>query len=359
MGITFQFGGGDPRTDYQSVVVDRDIGQPDAAELALSGVNHDVEIGATVEIKFGDDLIYSGEVVDIADVHGGSEPAHTRVRAMNKFHRLNLGRRSHVFLESKKGQGVKEEDVFKGILQLMAKTKEVELSLDWGEKNPEIVHPEAVLWTNQTPMEFLCMRAERYGYHVWCVGETLHCKVPALSKESNFELSRRNSGSTEGKKVLSVMSFEPRMSSARIVKKVTVRSSNPISGKVIEDNSDVGGPRSSPLGKEHAVQVCGRAETEIVDLPISSKPEAKAVADADFLRRSLTFITAEAVVDLNPKLELGKTVGVSVSPGDDRFNGRYLVVGMTHHHTLVNNNQDSYRTLLRLARDSQFARKEG
>lgn len=340
---------------YQAFVVERDIGRPDAAEIILSGIEDDLKLGYSAEIKYGDDTVYSGEIVNISNLSGGNEPAHTRVRAMNLFHRLNQGRRSDVF---QKKDGIQEKEIFQRVLERV--TKEADLRPVWGDKNPEIVHQGVVLWTNQTPMEFLAMRAERYGYHIWCVGNKLHCRVPDLSQESDFDLGVGGNGSTFGNKVLlPVQSFEPRMSSSQIAKKVVVRGTDPAKGEIFEDNSNITGPRKSSLGKEHAIEVCGCEETSIVDIPVFSKPEAKAVADADFLRRSLTFITAEAVIDLNSKLELGTTVGVSASPNKDPFNGRYYIMGMTHHFTVKHGKQDSYITHLRLARDAQFEISNG
>ena len=200
------------------------------------------------------------------------------------------------------------------------------------------------------------MRAERYGFHFWCVDNEVHYKVPDLETHSPFRLMFPPQASQKLWQDVAMQSFLPRMSSSNIVKKVRVRASDPINGKKpIMGVSDEG---VAALGKRHAVEACGQEyakyETIIVDVPVFSEKEADAVANAEFLRRSLSFITAEAVASAKPQLQLGTTVEVEANQieKNDPFNGRYYVTGITHRWTVLHSSGKPHQTHLRLARDA-------
>lgn len=358
-------------TRYQSYVVQRDIGQPDQAEIVLSTLKHDIALAERVEIKIKsfneqgqaiDHTIYIGEVVSIVSTFCSSEdkqkPA-TKVTAMNRMHRLTRGRRSRVFENNVSDRKIVEE---------VAKIAGLTLAdAGWSGENFNSQHEhDVVYWRNQTPLEFLSMRAERYGYHLWCVDDALFCKVPDLGTQSRFRLLFPQDGPPQAQSMTNVTlrSFSSRMSSAQIVQRVKVTASDPISGKPHEgafpDEQQRGAQSgvSSSLGDKHAVGASGQhgeQETCIENIPVLSTNEANAVAKAEFLRRSLSFITADAVVAGSPPIELGTTVGVEANSGNkgDPFNGRYYVMGITHRWAVMHNKGKPNETHLRLARDAR------
>jgi len=321
-------------TRVQSFDVKRDLGRADVATIELSGLAPKFSPGAPVTLSMYKKAIFLGEIVDISTTYGTSgQQQTTKLIAMNQLHRLDRGRRSHKPFPDKD-----DEQIIGEIAKEYGMTKVV-----WGDKNLTFKHP-VVLWTNQTAMEFLSQRALRYGYHIWCVDKTLYCKAPDLSKKAETEL-------TLGK---NLASFLPRMSSARITKTVHVQSTNPTTAKVIEGISEAKG--KPPLGSVHATKACGddiAKENLIVDIPVLSKAEADAVADAQFLRQSLTFITAEAeLVGGNPEFELGTTVDITLSRGD-QFNGGYYITGIAHRFVPKRQTGSHFVTHLSLARDAR------
>lgn len=340
---------------YESIVVERDIGQADAAQVAFS-YSEDLkfEMADPVAIEFDNKPIFIGEVVNIATTYqnGGFR---IQVSAMNRLHRLNRGRRSDVFAN------LTEQDIIKKVLE----DSKADIGLaDWPKNNPNFgskTPKETVVhWSNQTPIEFLAMRAARYGCHVWCVDKLVYWTVPDLSTESKFALvAGQTPVASKKKKQLPLKTFWARKSSSEIVKQVTVRCSDPASGACFIAQCPPAGQASpkSKLGGEHAIAACkdhGNSETATIDLPAFSKDEAQKIADGEFLRRSLTFMTGKAVVECDPELQLGIVVEVAASEhADDPLNGNYYVMGMTHNFAVKDKAHTSYDTELRLARDAQ------
>ena len=100
----------------------------------------------------------------------------------------------------------------------------------------------------------------------------------------------------------------------------------------------------------------GNDESFTVDHPIWSKEEADALAKARLQDLALSFITGEAEVAGKADYELGKCVKITANSdkSDDPFNGKYYIMGITHHHTASKSKSDGgYNTILRLARDAQ------
>jgi hypothetical protein len=190
------------------------------------------------------------------------------------------------------------------------------------------------------------------GCHLWCWDSTLYCKQPDLSNDSGIEI-KLNKTPYVGQQL---RAFTPRLSSAPIMKKVTVKGWNPETKELITGEFEAQG---SPLGSEHAVAGSGdlgKEETFTVDHPIWSKEEANALAKARHTDLALTFITGECETVGDPSYELGKTVKIVPNPdqGSDVFNGKYYVMGITHRHTAGGKDKGGgYVTILRVARDAQ------
>lgn len=344
-------GGLPPSSDYESIVIERDIGQADAAQIVLSySEDLKLNIADPVKVEYDSKAIFIGEIVNIATTYQNSS-FRIQVSAMNRLHRLNRGRRSDIF------PNLTEQDIIKKVLNDSEAGIELakwENNPNFGSKTPKetVVH-----WSNQTAMEFLAMRAARYGCHVWCVDKKVYWTVPVLSEVSNFALVVDQAPvAIQQKTKLPLKLLSVRKSSSEIVKQVTVRCSDPASGEVFVGQSPQGKP-TSKLGKEHAVAACkghDEAETFTIDLPAFSKDEAQKIADGEFLRRSLTFMTGKALVECDPELDLGIVVEVAASPhDDDPLNGNYYVMGMTHNFSVKDKTHTSYDTELRLARDAQ------
>jgi phage protein D len=222
------------------------------------------------------------------------------------------------------------------------------LTLEW--KHEKSITYDHVYQHNLNALEFVRMRAARMGCHMWCVGTTLHVKEPQLDQKSGIKLSVDSGGALQA--------FTPRMSSASVFQKVTVKGWHPETKELIVGTAEVS---PSPLGKETGVEaskaIGAKQETFIVDQPIGSREEADVLAKARLRDLNLSFITGEAECAGNHKLELGKTVEIEANaqynPADDLFNGDYYIMGVTHRHTLPKAGVGGFVSILKLARDAQ------
>lgn len=331
--------------DILGFTVERDMGQPDMAAIVLSNQeahwSTKLKIADQVELKVGDGggtSIFEGEIVGLEAHYKGGEKARLTIRAMNKMHRLLRLRKSITFTDKNDQQ----------ILSQVA--TDVGLSLEW--KHEKSITYKHVYQHNQTNLEFLRMRAGRMGCHVWCVGSTLYVKEPDLQQGEMHELKVGKSGDA------AVREFRPRLSSAAILKKVTVKGWNPETKELLQGDFEVQG---SKLGKENSVEGSNdlAKESFTVDHPIWSVEEAKALAKARLVDVSLSYITGECEMRGDPKFDLGKVVKIVASEekesDKDPFNGKYYVMGITHRYSHSKTKDGGFFTILRLARDAQKA----
>ena len=328
-----------PDGDFVSYIVERDMFQPDMALIVLSNQNDiyssKIKIGATVEVKVGSGptSIYKGEVTGIEAIYRGGETTKICVRAMNKMHRLLRLRKSVTFQE------MTDKDIVSKV------SGDAGLSVDW--KHEKSITYKHVYQHNLTDLEFIRMRAARMGCHVWCVDTKLFIKEPDFSATSNVKLSVDEGGN--------LRSFTPRISSAHVVKKVSVKGWNPETKELITGTASAA---SSKLGSQNAVAACGdhgKEETFTVDHPIWSKEEADALAKARLRDLNLTFMTGEAEIAGNPEVDLGKVIEIEANAqdGSDPYNGKYYVMGVTHRHTMPKGKDGGYATIIKFARDAQ------
>jgi phage protein D len=325
-----------PDADFISYVVERDLYQPDMAAVVLSNQNDiyspKVKIGATLEVKVGKDSkpIFIGEVVGVEGIYKGGQTTKLLFRGMNKMHRLLRMRKSLTFTDKTDQQ----------ILSQVC--NDAKLSLEW--KHEKSITYKHVYQHNLTDLEFIRTRAARMGCHVWCWDKQLFVKEPNLGEKSGVKLSVDQAGN--------LRAFTPRISSASVVKKVTVKGWNPETKELITGEAEA---QASQLAKENAVTASGdlgKEETFTVDHPIWSKEEADALAKARLRDLNLTFLTGEAEMAGDPKVEMGKSIEIEANAmGSDPFNGDYYVAGITHRHTLPKGKDGGFVTIVKLMRD--------
>ncbi|MDQ3370032.1 MAG: contractile injection system protein, VgrG/Pvc8 family [Myxococcota bacterium] len=324
-------------SDFISYIVERDMYQPDMAAAVLSNQNDiyasDVKVGSELEIKVGDGKsIYKGEVIGLEPVYKGGEPTRLLVRAMNKLHRLRRIRKSLTFTEKTDKQ----------ILSQIV--KDADLTLDW--KHEKSITYKHVYQHNMSGLEFVRQRAARMGCHVWCVDSTLFVKEPDFSASSGIKISVDEGGN--------LRSFTPRISSANVVKKVTVKGWNPETKELITGEASA---TTSPLGSQGCVEACGKhggEESFTVDQPIWSKEEADAIAKAKLRDMNMSFLTGEAEMAGNADIDVGKVIEIvaNAMSTSDPFNGKYYVMGITHRHTMPKGKEGGFATIVKFARDA-------
>ena len=326
---------------FQSYVVDCDMFQPDMAGIVLANqgdVYSTKKIGATIEIKVGktDVVVFKGEIVGLEPVYKGGDKTIITIRAMNKLHRLLRKRKSLTFTD-KTDQQILSQVV-----------GDAGLTLSW--KHEASIRYKHVYQHNQTDLEFLRTRAARMGCHVWCEDTTVYVKQPELQAGPIATLN------VDQQADAILHRLAPRLNSAAVLKKVTVKGWNPETKELISGMATV---QSSKLGSQTSVAgsgTLGQEESFTVDHPIWSAEEAKALAKARLQDASLSYITGEAEVAGNPVFKVGKVVKVVANAigADDPFNGDYYLMGVTHRHIASKAKEGGgYVTILRFARDAQ------
>ena len=306
-----------------SFVVTQDLGQPDMAVITIRNEGHtfsnDANHGDAVEVKVNDQVIFKGEVVGLEPEYKVGGESKVRVRAFNKLHRLGRGRKSRTFLEQK------DSDI--------VGTVAGDHGLSPDAEDSKITHAH-VYQHNQTDLEFLRVRAARLGFDVWVDDQTLHFSKPKHDVDSGISLDMGEPNPDETSTQLKA--FLPRLSSASMVKKVTVRGWTPEKKEEIVGEVEASSSKLGKTGGESASSSAfGDTATFEVDFPIFSVDEAKAIAESKLDDLLMSYITGEGDCVGFHGLKPGVVVKVVVNPDrtDDRFNGKYMLVGCTHKFT--------------------------
>lgn len=330
--------------NFQSFVVERDVNQPDMCAVVLANqgsfYTSQHKVTDTIEILVGqNESIYKGEIVGVEPQFKGGGKTTVLFRGMNKLHRLMRKRQSVTFAEKK------EKDILSQVVSGSG------LTLDWKHDKANGITYKHVYQHNQSDLEFLRTRAGRIGAHVWCVDTKVNVKFPDLQNESGVKLLLNKS--SDG--AIGLKNFSPRLSSAPVVSKVTVKGWNPETKELIQatataQDSKLGSKKASSAAGSH-----GSEESFTVDHPIWSQEEATAIAEGRLMDLSLGYITGEAECMGSSKFDLGQVIEVDVDDGQakDPFTGKYYVMGITHRYSSQLGNKDGFTTILRLARDAQ------
>jgi phage protein D len=346
--VDILFDGADvPDAEVVSFVADLDFGQPDMAVITLRNDSHAHTTARnhsqTVEIKAGGaeegspkTTIFKGEIVAMEPTYRAQGDSRVMIRALSKMHRMLRAKKSKTF------QSMSDQDI---VSQLVGPYG---LSAQCGS-SPKITH-EHLYQHNQSDLEFIRVRAARLGFEVWCEDTKLYFDKPKLDVDSGIVLDIHEPGEHHLK------TFAARLTSANVLKKVTVRGWDPTKKQEIVGEESA---QSSPLGSSNAVSASGdlgKSETFTVDHPIFSVDEAKAIAKAKLDAGNMTYITGEAECRGNGAYKPGIVVTLKLHSEDDyRFNGKYLVRGVTHKYThgTGGNASGGFVSVLRLGRDAE------
>jgi phage protein D len=329
-----------PESDIVQFVVEQDLNQPDMAVVVLRNdsqqytpkCNH----GDAFVVKVDDSgpPLFKGEVVGLEPQYKAGGESRLTVRAVSELHRCLRGKKSRTFQDKNDKQIIEEV---------------LGLSADW--EGPLITHKH-VYQHNQSDLEFARLRAARLGCFLWMEDGKLRVKRPELGKDSGISFAIFNNPNDGDR----MKTFMPRTSSVPIVKSVEVRGYNPETKKPIVRRVKVEG---SPMGDQSSADASSAVaadETFVVDQPIWSEEEAKALAEARLQEHGLGYITAEAEVMGASRYKPGIVIGVTVNRDKkDKFNGKYFVMGATHRyvHGTPGSPDGGYTTILRLARNAE------
>jgi uncharacterized protein len=334
-------------THLVSFSVDKDLGQPDMCSVTIRNEDNSysaLKVGDTVEIGVGDSFekIFTGEVVGLEPAYKANGENTVTVRAFNLLHRLLRGRKSKTFVDQSDKQ----------IAEAIA--GEHNLSPRCGaDANTRHKH---VYQHNQTDLEFLRVRAARLGFDVWVEDKTLVFDQPKSDEDSGVKLRYGEAEDSKNEGAIFLKYFTPRMSSTGVVKSVQVRGWNPEKKEEIIGEAQA---QPSKLGKtsaDAAAGALGSKGTFEVDHPIFSKEEADLIAKAKLREAMMSYMTGEGECRGSPEIKVGIVVTITVNPdqSDDRFNGKYLITGVTHRYSNpTRGDAGGYVTGFRVCRDAE------
>lgn len=327
-----------PSEHLRSLVISRDLNQPDECLVVLGNQDHSytksADISKTLEIKHKDSgkVMFKGEIVGLEPMYKGMSSTTIAIRAYNKMHRMLRGRKSMTFSDKTDKQIITEV------------AKKHGLTVEW--EGPEVSH-KLVYQHNQTDMEFCRTRAARVGCNLWCVDTKLFCKVPKLDGSEVATLEVKQQGQEH-----QLRHFQPRLGSGSVVKKVVVKGWNPEKKELITGEAQAAGSSLGAQGAAAGANDYGQNETFEVDTPVWTPEEAKALAKAKLTESALSYMTGTAETIGNPAYDLATIAKFVINPnGQDRFNGKYFITGLTHRYS--QEAKDGFITELRLARDGQ------
>ena len=330
--------GGDlPAARLRAVTVDSggtEDGGVDRAtiSLELGSGQKPPAAGDAVRISIGrggdaGNLGFNGEVVYIEPSTGGRNISPVTIRAFNKLHRLNRGRKSKTY------QKQSDADIARAIA--------AEAGLGFAPAGPEANEPQpSVSQHNQTDLEFIRTRAARLGYSVWVDDSTLHFERAA-------DGARVSLGCSVGKSApdAAVRAFHPRLSAADVVKKVIVRGWNP------SRKEEIVGEATRPviaLSERKGGFLAGAGQVLDLGRVVGLETEDTLYGAANGALAALSALDVSAEVDTDGHPLLGAGTEVTLTSGGKKFEGKYLVVGASHRYERGSN--DGWHTFLRVVR---------
>jgi Bacteriophage probable baseplate hub protein len=344
-GIKVTCGADVPPGDVTSFIVDGDLGQADMCVLTLKNDEHkysnEKNPGDAVEVKVitaaGEKSIFKGEVVSIEPVYKVTGETRVVIRCYHKLHRMLRGRKSRTFQDKSDNAIIKEVVDPYGVAPTV------------GSK-PQVAQKH-VYQHNQTDFEFVRLRAARLGFDIWIEDTGVVIDAIDLNKKPVADLKMGDSDLAHR-----IKSFAPRLSSAQIVSKVIVRGWDPEKKEKIEKEVSVEATKMGAQKSDAASSSFGETKVYTVDVPVCSPAEAEAIGKAKIGELAMGFITGEGECVGNPDLRVGNIVNIVVNANkqDDRFNGKYLLTGVSHRYVGQQPGATGgYNTTIRVSRNAQ------
>jgi phage protein D len=186
---------------------------------------------------------------------------------------------------------------------------------------------------NQYDILFLMQRARAIGYDLTVVEDGDSAKLQAKPSKLRFAPSE-NAGRSiyELKYGISLIEFQPTLTTANQVSKVTVRGWDAEKKERIEATADRRSLETKGVGKagnQPAIdQAFEQREEVIVNRPVNSRQEAETYARRRLEDNAKEMVTGSGSVVGLPDLRAGSVV--YISGVGERFSGRYFVTSTTH-----------------------------
>ncbi len=250
-----------------------------------------------------------------------------QVRGYDRSHRLTRGKKTRTYGDANPtGSGINEEQIINTIVQETdgITGKQIDTSGFSRVKYPYVMQ------YNQTDLEFLWARAQLYGYQVYVEDKTLYFQ----KADAHRGAERDKPAPLIWKRNLS--QFEPHLTAAGRVTQAMVKGWDPKTKAPIEGTASSDASKTIPaIGLQKKGSALSKeafkdpAEQVVVDQPLLTVDQAKAMAAARFAKAESEFIWAEGTCRQgDPRLIAGRLV--TIEGVGERFSGDYYVTQARH-----------------------------
>ena len=267
-------------------------------------------------------LMLTGEITSLKpSFPSGGQPTLV-VGGLNLLHRLRKKQVSDSY------QGITDNKIAKKIETRLGITIETETNAPGQKEEYRYLFQD-----NQYDILFLLQRARAIGYDLTVIeeGDTMNLRSrPSKLRFAPSENIKR--AIYELKYGISLIEFQPTLTTAHQVSKVTVRGWDAVKKQAIEATVDRKSLETKGVGKaggqEAIEQAFSEREEVIVNRPVASKQEAELLARRTLENNAKEMVTGSGSVVGLPDLRAG--CAVQISGVGKRFSGRYFVTGTTH-----------------------------
>jgi phage protein D len=264
-------------------------------------------------------LMITGEITSLRPTFPASGPPTLAISGLNLLHRFRTEKASHVYEE------MTDSEIAEQIGNRLGVTMETNPPPEGEDRHPYL------LQDNQFDIIFLMERAQRVGYDLFVkesgengqANESVLYFGPSINvQEVTYQLTYRRS----------LIEFQPDLTTANQVAKVTVRGWDAESKEKIEETvtrADIATQGVGEEGGQAAIENSFADREEVItDQPVQTPEEARTLA-----RETLESIAKDMVKGSGstvglPDLRAGNVV--EIDGLGERFSGRYFVTATTH-----------------------------
>jgi uncharacterized protein involved in type VI secretion and phage assembly len=273
------------------------------------------------------DTLIIGEITAVEPSFSAEGVPVLQVRGYDRSHRLTRGKKTRTYGDANPtGSGINEEQIINTIVQ---ETDSI-TGKDVDTSGFSTIKYTYVMQYNQTDLEFLWSRAHSLGYQVYVEDKTLY-----------FQKADAHRGQESSKPAVlawprNLSQFEPRLTLMHQLTEAMVKGWDPNTKTPIEGTSNADPSRTIPqigLGQKGSAlskeKFKDPAEAVVVDQPVATVDEAKAMAAARFAEAESEFIQAEGTCRQgDPRLIAGRLV--TIEGVGEKFSGDYYVTEARH-----------------------------
>jgi phage protein D len=282
-------------------------------------------------------LMLRGQITSVEpDFPAGGQPT-IQVRALNQLHKLNVKQETRIFPETADDVQIARlvlEKVQEDQNQQRSAKGQPPLNLELvpPAQGPQVAQrPGYVIQNGEYPMVFLMQRARYNGYDIYI--EEIESDGRTVSRLHFHPPDRRQPVAYELAWGRTLISFKPKLSTAKQVSKVTVRGWNPLQAKqpivgtATWNDLDLRGlPNDDDM--ESVNTALAGSEQVITDESVHSQDEANQKARDHLRRAAKSLVSGSGSTVGLPELRAGRPV--SITGLGSRFSGRYLITSSNH-----------------------------